>query len=448
MKQQELTLHNGDIKKLLIKYSIPAIISMLVSALYNVVDRIFIGNMDEIGALAITGVGITMPIVTIVLAFSMLIGIGATANISIKLGEDKRKDAEKIVGHIITLSMILGIGITILGTIFMEPILKSFGASDITFKYAKDYISIILYGTVFNIMGYALNNIIRADGSPKICSAIMVFSCLVNIILDPILIFVLNLGVKGAAYATIFSQIVTLVLSYAYFKSKRSDLKIKKEYFSLDLNIIKLILSIGISPFVMQLATSMVQVINNNALKTYGGDLAIGAMTTVNAVALLCFMPVYGISQGAQPVIGYNYGAKQFDRMKEALKISMGVGTLIFFVILFFIESFPIAIVKMFNNDPTIIKMSVEGMRIYLIAMPAIGLAMAGSNYFLAVGKGKIAMFLSLLRQVILLIPLITICSKLLGLRGIWLAQPIADTISSIITVIMLKRNLPKKVIV
>ena len=443
-----MTLKDGNIKSLLLKYSIPAIISMLVSALYNVVDRIYIGNMPGIGTLAITGVGVTLPLANIVLAFSMLIGIGATVNISIKLGEDKRKDAEKIVGHIITLSMILGIGITILGTIFMEPILKSFGASDITFKYAKDYISIILYGTVFNIMGYALNNIIRADGSPKICSAIMVFSCLVNIILDPILIFVLNLGVKGAAYATIFSQIVTLVLSYAYFKSKRSDLKIKKEYFSLDLNIIKLILSIGISPFVMQLATSMVQVINNNALKTYGGDLAIGAMTTVNAVALLCFMPVYGISQGAQPVIGYNYGAKQFDRMKEALKISMGVGTLIFFVILFFIESFPIAIVKMFNNDPTIIKMSVEGMRIYLIAMPAIGLAMAGSNYFLAVGKGKIAMFLSLLRQVILLIPLITICSKLLGLRGIWLAQPIADTISSIITVIMLKRNLPKKVIV
>lgn len=443
-----MTLKDGNIKSLLLKYSIPAIISMLVSALYNVVDRIYIGNMPGIGTLAITGVGVTLPLANIVLAFSMLIGIGATANISIKLGEDKRKDAEKIVGHIITLSMILGIGITILGTIFMEPILKSFGASDITFKYAKDYISIILYGTVFNIMGYALNNIIRADGSPKICSAIMVFSCLVNIILDPILIFVLNLGVKGAAYATIFSQIVTLVLSYAYFKSKRSDLKIKKEYFSLDLNIIKLILSIGISPFVMQLATSMVQVINNNALKTYGGDLAIGAMTTVNAVALLCFMPVYGISQGAQPVIGYNYGAKQFDRMKEALKISMGVGTLIFIVILFFIESFPIAIVKMFNNDSTIIKMSVEGMRIYLIAMPAIGLAMAGSNYFLAVGKGKIAMFLSLLRQVILLIPLITICSKLLGLRGIWLAQPIADTISSIITVIMLKRNLPKKVTV
>ena len=443
-----MTLKDGNIKSLLLKYSIPAIISMLVSALYNVVDRIYIGNMPEVGTLAITGVGVTLPLANIVLAFSMLIGIGATANISIKLGEDKKRDAEKIVGHIITLSIILGIGITILGTLFMEPILKSFGASDITFKYAKDYISIILYGTVFNIMGYALNNIIRADGSPKICSAIMVFSCLVNIILDPIFIFALNLGVKGAAYATIFSQIVTLVLSYAYFKSKRSDLKIKKEYFSLDLNIIKLILSIGISPFVMQLATSMVQVINNNALKTYGGDLAIGAMTTVNAVALLCFMPVYGISQGAQPVIGYNYGAKQFDRMKEALKMSMGVGTLIFFVILFFIESFPITIVKMFNNDPTIIKMSVEGMRIYLIAMPAIGLAMAGSNYFLAVGKGKIAMFLSLLRQVILLIPLITICSKLLGLRGIWLAQPIADTISSVITVIMLKRNLPKKAIV
>ncbi|WP_432205074.1 MATE family efflux transporter [Cetobacterium somerae] len=445
MSEKNMTLKNGNIKSLLLKYSLPAIISMLVSALYNVVDRIYIGNMPDVGSLAITGVGVTLPLANIVLAFSMLIGIGATANISIKLGEGQREAAEKIVGHIITLSTILGIAITILGTIYMDPILKAFGASESTFKYAKDYIDIILWGTVFNIMGYSLNNIIRADGNPKICSAIMVFSCFVNIVLDPLFIFGLNLGVKGAAYATVISQVVTLVLSYIYFKSSRSDLKIKRKHLSLNKNIIKLILSIGISPFVMQLATSMVQVINNNALKTYGGDLAIGAMTTVNAVALLCFMPVYGISQGAQPIIGYNYGAKQFDRMKEALKISMGVGTVIFLIMLFFIESFPITIIKMFNNDPNVIKVSVEGMRIYLMAMPAIGLGMAGSNYFLAIGKGKMAMFLSLLRQVILLIPLITIFSKLFGLAGIWLAQPIADTISSIVTMIMLKRNLPKK---
>ncbi|MGL4910133.1 MAG: MATE family efflux transporter, partial [Cetobacterium sp.] len=296
--KQELTLQNGDIKKLLIKYSIPAIISMLVSALYNVVDRIFIGNMDEIGALAITGVGITMPIVTIVLAFSMLVGIGATANISIKLGKKNRDGAEKIMGNIITLSVILGLLITVLGTIFRDPILTAFGASESTLKYAGEYIGVILYGTVFNIMGYALNSTIRADGSPKICSAIMVFSCFVNIILDPIFIFTLGLGIKGAAIATVLSQVMTALLSFIYYMSKKSDLKIKKENLILDKYIVKVILAIGISPFTMQLATSMVQVINNNALKTYGGDLAIGAMATINAVALLCFMPVFGISQG------------------------------------------------------------------------------------------------------------------------------------------------------
>lgn len=444
MKQQELTLHNGDIKKLLIKYSIPAIISMLVSALYNVVDRIFIGNMDEIGALAITGVGITMPIVTIVLAFSMLIGIGATANISIKLGEQKRDSAEKIMGNIITLSIILGVIITVLGTIYRDPILKAFGASESTLKYAREYITIILYGTVFNIMGYALNSTIRADGNPKICSAIMVFSCFVNIVLDPIFIFTLGLGIKGAAYATVLSQVMTALLSYLYYMSKKSDLKIKKENLMLSLDIVKLIFAIGISPFTMQLATSMVQVVNNNALKTHGGDLAIGAMATVNAVALLCFMPVFGISQGAQPIIGYNFGAKQYRRMEEAYKIATWTGVVIFSIALFLVEVFPATIVGLFNKNPDIMAISIHGMRIYLMAMPAIALGMAGSNYFLAIGEGKAAMFLSLLRQVILLIPLIMIFSKAYGLTGIWLAQPICDIIAAIVTVVMVGKNLNK----
>ncbi|MGL4868140.1 MAG: MATE family efflux transporter [Cetobacterium sp.] len=442
--KQELTLQNGDIKKLLIKYSIPAIISMLVSALYNVVDRIFIGNMDEIGALAITGVGITMPIVTIALAFSMLVGIGATANISIKLGKQNRDGAEKILGNIITLSIILGVVITILGTIFRDPILTAFGASESTLKYAGEYIGVILYGTVFNIMGYALNSTIRADGSPKICSAIMVFSCFVNIILDPIFIFTLGLGIKGAAIATVLSQVMTALLSFIYYMSKKSDLKIKKENLILDKYIVKVILAIGISPFTMQLATSMVQVINNNALKTYGGDLAIGAMATINAVALLCFMPVFGISQGAQPIIGYNFGAKQYSRMAETYKIAAWSGVIIFLASLFLIEVFPTQIVGLFNKNPEIMKISIDGMKLYLVAMPAIGLGMAGSNYFLAIGEGKAAMFLSLLRQVLLLIPLIIIFSKMYGLTGVWIAQPICDVIAATVTIIMVNRSLEK----
>lgn len=444
MKHQELTLHNGDIKKLLIKYSIPAIISMLVSALYNVVDRIFIGNMEEVGALAITGVGITMPIVTIILAFSMLIGIGATANISIKLGKQKRDSAEKIMGNIITLSTILGVLITVLGIIYKDSILKAFGASESTLEYAREYITIILYGTVFNIMGYALNSTIRADGNPKICSAIMVFSCFVNIILDPIFIFTFNLGIKGAAYATVLSQVMTALLSYLYYTSKKSDLKIRKENLILNMDIVKIIFAIGISPFTMQLATSMVQVVNNNALKTYGGDLAIGAMATVNAIALLCFMPVFEISQGAQPIIGYNFGAKQYGRMEEAYKIATWTGVIIFSIALFLVKVFPTTIVGLFNKNPDIMAISIHGMRIYLMAMPAIALGMAGSNYFLAIGEGKAAMFLSLLRQVILLIPLIMIFSKAYGLPGIWLAQPICDIIAAIVTVIMVGKNLNK----
>ncbi|MGL4358607.1 MATE family efflux transporter [Cetobacterium sp.] len=442
--KQELTLHNGDIKKLLVKYSIPAIISMLVSALYNVVDRIFIGNMKDVGALAITGVGITMPIVTIALAFSMLIGIGATANISIKLGEKRKDSAEKIMGNIITLSIILGLVITILGSVYKDPILKAFGASESTLKYAREYITIILYGTVFNIMGYALNSTIRADGNPKICSAIMVISCFVNIILDPIFIFTFGLGIKGAAIATVLSQVMTAILSFAYYMSKKSNLKIKKSNLALDKDIVKLILAIGISPFTMQLATSMVQVVNNNALKLHGGDLAIGAMATVNAVALLCFMPVYGISQGAQPIIGYNFGAKQYKRMEEAYKIATWSGIIIFGVALFLVEVFPSTIVGLFNKNPDIMAISIHGMRIYLMAMPSIAIGMAGSNYFLAIGEGKAAMFLSLLRQVILLIPLIMIFSRMYGLTGIWLAQPICDLIAAIVTMIMVDKNLNK----
>lgn len=438
---QELSLQNESIKKLLVKYSIPAIISMLVSALYNVVDRIFIGNMKDIGALAITGVGITMPIVTIILAFSMLIGIGATANISIKLGQKRRDSAEKIMGNIITLSVILGAIITVLGSIYSDSILTAFGASEATLKYAKEYITIILYGTIFNIMGYALNSTIRADGNPKICSAIMVFSCFINIVLDPIFIFTLGLGIKGAAYATILSQIMTAVLSIAYYMSKKSNLKIKLSSLNLDKDVMKLIFAIGISPFTMQVATSMVQVVNNNALRVHGGDLAIGAMATVNAIALLCFMPVFGISQGAQPIIGYNFGAKQYNRVQDTLRLATWSGVVIFAIALFLVQTFPTAIIGLFNKNPDIMGISIHGMRIYLMAMPAIAVGMAGTNYFLAIGEGKAAMFLSLLRQVLLLIPLIMIFSNLYGLTGIWLAQPVCDVIAAIVTVIMVNKS-------
>lgn len=442
--KQTLTLEQDSIGKLLVKYSIPSIIGMLVSALYNVVDRIFIGNMKEVGELAITGLGITMPITTLILAFGMLIGIGATANISIKLGQKKRESAEKIIGNIVTLSLIVGIIITLIGFLFKDRILIAFGASSSTIGYAQKYIGIILMGTVFNILGYALNTTIRADGSPKISSVIMVLSCLLNIILDPIFIFKFNMGIEGAAYATVLSQIMTAVLSFVYYRCKYSNLKIKKRNLFLDRKIVRLIFIIGVSPFAMQLSASLVQVINNNALKAHGGDLAIGAMATVNAVALLCFMPVFGISQGAQPIIGYNFGAKKFERVEKAYKMSAFIGVAIFAIALIFIEIFTENIVGLFNKNPEMMSISIRGMRIYLMAMPIIGFGMAGSNYFLAIGKAKDAMFLSLLRQVILLVPLIIILSNIYGLDGVWLSQPICDIIAGVVTLILVNKNLKK----
>ncbi|MGL5124110.1 MAG: MATE family efflux transporter [Fusobacteriaceae bacterium] len=442
--KQVLSLEQESVVKLLIKYSIPAIIGMLVSALYNVVDRIFIGNMKDIGELAITGLGVTMPITTLILAFGMLIGVGATANISIKLGQKNRESAEKIIGNIVTLSFLIGIIITVIGFLFKDKILVAFGASDSTIIYAEKYIEIILLGTVFNILGYGLNTTIRADGSPKISSMIMVLSCFLNIILDPIFIFKFNMGIKGAAYATILSQIITALLSVMYYRSSYSNLKIKKINLLLDKKIIKLIFIIGVSPFVMQVSASLVQVINNNALKTNGGDLAIGAMATVNAVALLCFMPVLGISQGAQPIIGYNYGAKKYDRVEKAYKLSSYIGVALFTIALIFAEIFTESIVGLFNKNVEMMSISVRGMRIYISAMPLIGLGMAGSNYFLAIGKGKEAMFLSLLRQVILLVPLIIILSNIYGLDGVWVSQPICDIIAAIITVLSVNKSLKK----
>ena len=339
MKHQE-ELATKSITKLLIQYSVPAITGMLVNALYNIVDRIFIGNIPQEGSLAITGIGITMPISTIILACGMLVGVGSTANISIKLGEGRREVAERIIGNNITLSVIIGLFITAIGLGFKEPILRAFGASEQTLPYANQYITIILMGTVFSVLGYSLNSNIRADGNPMIAALTMIVGCAINIILDPILIFKFGWGIKGAAIATVISQFVTAIWVLLYFVLKKSNLKFKPSDLKLDAALVRMILAIGSAPFAMQLATSLVQVIANNALKTYGGDLAIGAMATISSISLIFLMPIFGLNQGSQPIIGYNYGAKQYSRVKETFLISLGFGTFIFDICLFFFYLF------------------------------------------------------------------------------------------------------------
>ncbi|CEN78758.1 MATE family efflux transporter [Paraclostridium sordellii] len=439
--QNEKILGTQSIPKLLLKYSVPAIIGMMVNALYNVVDRIFIGNIPGAGPLAITGVGICLPIMTIILAFSMLVGIGATTNISIKLGQGKRDEAEKIIGNSITLAIVIGFIITILGILFCEPILRVFGASDSTLPYAKDFIYIILGGTIFSMLGYTLNTTIRGDGNPKLSAIIMIVGCLTNIILDAVLIFVFHLGIKGAAIATVIAQLVTAVWGLSYYVKGKSNLKFKKSSLRLDKNLVKPVFAIGSAPFAMQLATSLVQVISNNALKTYGGDLAIGAMATVSSIALMISMPIFGLNQGAQPIIGFNFGAAKYDRANKAFKLSAIVAVIIMTTGWLLIQTVPQLIVGMFNRDPKLMEMSVTGARIYLLMLPIIGISITGSNYIQSIGKAKTAIILSLLRQVIILIPMILILPKFLGLDGVWYAQPVSDFLATVITIIILYRE-------
>ena len=435
--------HLGDapIGKLLLQYSIPAIIGMVVNALYNIVDRMFIGNIPNIGSLAITGVGITMPIMTIILAFGMLIGIGATANISLNLGKGNRPTAEKLLGNAFTLSIIVGLAIAIVGTICANPILNLFGASENTLFYAKEYLNIILLGCTFNILSFSLNSTVRADGNPKMSSFTMVIGCGTNIILDYVFIFILNLGVKGAALATIISQAITFFIILYYYTAGNSNLKLKVENFKLKKHLVTMTFAIGIAPFATQIANSLVQVIANNALKTYGSDLAIGAMTVISSLNIIFMMPIFGINQGCQPIIGFNYGAKKYERAKEAFKYATIAACVICIIGFISIQCFPTQIISLFNSDPELTTLAIKGIRIYLLMMPVVGINIVATSYYQSIGKAKISMFVSLLRQVILLIPFTIILPKFIGLDGVWAAGACADSLSVIITLVLLKKE-------
>ena len=434
-------LGEAPIGKLLLQYSVPAIIGMIVNALYNIVDRMFIGNIPNIGSLAITGVGITMPIMTIILAFGMLIGIGATANISLNLGKGNRPTAEKLLGNAFTLSIIVGLAIAIVGTICANPILNLFGASENTLFYAKEYLNIILLGCTFNILSFSLNSTVRADGNPKMSSLTMVIGCGTNIILDYVFIFIFNLGVKGAALATIISQAITFFIILYYYTIGNSNLKLKVENFKLKKHLVTMTFAIGIAPFATQIANSLVQVIANNALKTYGSDLAIGAMTVIISLNIVFMMPIFGINQGCQPIIGFNYGAKKYKRAKETFKYATMAACVICIIGFTIIQCFPTQIISLFNNDPELTNLAMRGIRIYLLMMPIVGINIVATSYYQSIGKAKVSMFVSLLRQVILLIPFTIILPKFIGLDGVWAAGACADSLSVIITLILLRKE-------
>lgn len=432
-------LGEENIGKLLMRFSIPAIVGMLVNALYNVVDRVFIGQIPGgVGKLALSGVTVTFPIATIILAFGMLVGIGTAALVSMKLGEQKKKEAEHILGNAFTLIILTSIIVTVVGLLFLEPMLLKFGASPATLPYAKQYMTVILIGVVFQNIGFGLNNTIRSEGNPKIAMYTMLIGGILNTILDPLFIFVFDMGVTGAAIATVISQAVNTIWVLAYFFGKNSVLKIRYENLKLNSNIVKSIFAIGMSPFFMQIAASVVSIISNRSLAKYGGDLEIAAMGVITSVAMLVLMPIFGINQGCQPIIGYNYGAKKYNRVKQALKLSVLAAVAITTIGFIFIASFPEQLIGIFNKDPELISIGVHGSRIYLCMLPIVGFQIVSSNYFQAIGKAKIAMFLSLSRQVIILIPLLLILPRFWGLDGIWMCGPLSDAMASILTGIFL----------
>lgn len=444
MDKRENILGTEPIGKLLIKYSVPAIIGLMVNALYNVVDRIFIGNIPGIGPMAITGLGVTMPVMTIITAFGTLVGIGAATNISIKLGQGRRDKAEQILGNAFSLAVIIGITLAVLGITFLHEILMSFGASYETVGYAKAYLNTILIGTVFNLMSMMFSNLIRGDGSPKLSATIMAVGCVTNIILDALFIFGFGMGIKGAAVATVIAQGVSTTLGFAYYLKGKSNVKLKKENLKLNGVIVKTIFAIGMAPFAMQLTNSLIQVLNNTALKTYGGDLAIGAMATISSINMIFVMPAFGFVHAMQPIVGFNYGAKKYHRAKKTLIISLTAVTSVFILGALVIQLAPDVLVGMFNKDPELMGLTVNGIQKYALAMPLIGVNIVGSNYIQSIGKAKTSMVLSLLRQVIVLIPMIMILPRFLDLDGVWFAQPMADTISTIITAIVLIKEVKK----
>ena len=431
-------LSTEKIGKLIWQYSIPSIVGMIVMSLYNIVDRIFIGQ--GVGALAISGLALTFPFMILLMAFGMLIGAGSSSRISITLGENNIEKAEKILGNALTLTILISGVVSILTYIFMGDLLRFFGGTEETIGYAEDYMRIIVPASIFSAMNFGFNNIMRATGFPRKAMYTMLISAVINVALDALFIFVFDWGIKGAAWATVIAYTTGSIWVMSHFFLPVSQIRFKKAYLKLEKEIVHAIVSIGMSPFSMQLASSMVMVIVNATLIKYGGDLAIGAYGIINSLLILVIQVVLGLNQGTQPVVGFNFGAKLYDRMFKTLKTAIIIATILTsggFVFGLFFAEFS---VSMFTSDKELIQIASNALRIAIIMFPLVGFQIVISNFFQSIGKAKISIFLSLTRQFIFLVPAILILPPLFGLNGAWAAIPTADGLAAIVAAITLVR--------
>ena len=427
-------LGRGDIKKLLAQYSLPAIIGMVITSLYHIVDSIFIGH--GIGASALSGMAVTFPIMNILAAFSTLIGVGGATLTSIRLGEKDEENARSILGHVALVNTVNGTLLGVVTLFFLEPVLKLFGASETLLPYASDFLSVYMIGIPVGFVFIGLNNIMRVTGYPKKAMLSSFLTVAVNVLLAPIFIFVLGCGMKGTALATVLSQLAGLVWVLMHFFNKNSLIRFEIKGFKLSGKTIVNMMAIGVSPFLMNLTSSLVVSIINFGLMKHGGDLAIGAYGIINRILFLFGMIVIGLTMGMQPIVGYNYGAKQIDRSFKALRYTIIVSVLIMTFGFLFSQLFPTLIMRMFTSDRELLDISVRGLRITTVLFPVIAVQMVISNFFQSVGKAKIAVFLSLTRQLIFLIPFLLLLPRYFGLDGVFMSMPAADLIAFFVTIL------------
>ena len=430
-KSATLELRTKPIGKLLAQYAFPAIIAMIAASLYNIIDRIFIGQI--VGPMAISGLAITFPFINLGAAFGAAVGIGASTSISVKLGQRDYETAENILGNTVTLNLIIGSSFGIICLIFLDPILRFFGASDATIPYARSFMEVILAGNVISHMYFGMNAVLRAASKPRQAMTATIFTVLMNIVLDFIFIRLWGWGIRGAAFATVLSQALALCWQMKQFSNQEEILHLKRGIYRLKRYLVENIISIGISPFLMNVCACIVVIFMNNQLVRYGGDMAVGAFGIANSIAMIFVMFIIGLNQGMQPIAGYNYGSQQTDRLMRVLKLTIFAATGIMVIGWLIAHLAPYFCARMFTTDPELIRQAIKAIQINMMMYPLVGFQMVVTNFFQCIGKVKISIFLSLSRQLLFLIPFLVILPQFFKLDGVWASLPSSDLLASLV---------------
>lgn len=437
-----LTLGTENIKKLLMRYAIPAIVAMTAASLYNMMDSIFIGQ--GVGPVAIAGLAVTFPFMNLAAAFGSLVGVGASTLVSVKMGQKDLKSAEAVLGNVLFLNTVIGTVFTIVCLLFLDQILYFFGASENTLPYARDYMKVILYGNIITHIYMGLNEVMRSSGYPQRAMMATLFAVAINGVLNALFIFVLDMGIMGAALGTICAQFLALLGVLYHFFSRKSYIRFQRGIFKIKWHIVGGMLAIGLSPFLMNLCSCLVVLLINNGLKDHGGDMYIGAYGIINRIVFLFIMIVMGFNQGMQPIAGYNFGARQLDRVIKVLKYTTLWGVMITTVGFLVCQIFPRPIIHLFTTDQELVSIAEHGMRLILLFFPFVGFQMVSSSFFQSIGMAGKAIFLSLTRQLIFLLPCLFILPRFWGIDGVWASIPLADVAATITTGLMLAWQLKK----